>query len=307
MEPEPMKAAAGLSSSRGTGTEVERWLPDNDEATSLAGVEEVEAPPLTMIEPGVKKRQRMEESTSPSASSPSASSAPARKKVTKGWKFWKRPSKREMELAELRRGCAQITGVMGAVQEQLETANNDRDLLRKTLSPLPLAVDGLRRVGDNQRRTHEILEGLQECVNRTAEKDAVFFKAMDRLNDGVSTMDMVVVGMGRTFSSIERNSKASTATLEKLAARIDASDRFMESAFDHLKKTEKQFTNYVDANARRSALVTVTICGLMTLGITMLAYTLSHNPTEMPAIPGEEAGAVMMEGGALSANELEAE
>ena len=261
--------------------EIETLLPDHDGNLDLEGVEEVEAPPLTMIEPGMRKKRAREE----------VAVVSDRKKVTKGWKFWKRPSKRTLEVAELKRGCDEITGVMGAVKEQLETANNDRELLRKTLSPLPLAVDGLRRVGDNQRRTHEILEGLQRCVDRTSEKDAVFFKAMDRLNDGVSTMDMVVVGMGRTFSSIERNSKASSATLEKLASRIDASDRFMESAFDHLKKTEKDFTNYVDGNARRSAIVTVTICGLMTLGITMLAYTLSRNPLVAPEVPVEEAAA----------------
>jgi hypothetical protein len=289
VEPNEPKAMVGMTPSR--MAHVEQAVPrrfDPEIPLGLDGEEEVEAPPLTMIRPGMrKKREEVMQVSRP-------------KTVTKGWKFWKRPSKRTQELMELKKTSAEISGVMGAVRDHLETANNDRELLRKTLSPLPLAVDGLRRVGDNQRRTHEILEGLQRCVERTAEKDAVFFQAMDRLNDGMSTMDMVVVGMGRTFSSIERNSKASSATLEKLAARIDASDRFMESAFDRFQATEKQFTSYVDTSARRSALVTVAICALMTLWITMLAYTLSRPPGGVPVVPIEERQGVPVEGGGVA-------
>lgn len=268
---DPMSAAVGLSSTRFVGRGAEQIIEEPE--ISLDDLEEVEAPPLTMIGPGAEKKE--EEVTR-----------------TKGWKFWQRPSKRSMELSELRKGCEEISGVMGAVRDQLETANEDRQLLRTTLSPLPLAVDGLRRVGDNQRRTHEILEGLQECVERTAQKDTVFFQAMDRLNDGMSNMDMVVVGMGRTFSGIERNSKASTAMLEKLASRIDSSDRFMESAFTKLKESEKDFTDYVDESSRRSAMVTIGVCALMTLGITMLAYTLSNNNTRGPVVPAEPSAVV---------------
>jgi hypothetical protein len=263
--PNPLAAAAGLPSSRlggrqtgGDGVNQEVvLLNDGDDDV-------VEAPPLTMIGPKAER-------------------------PTKDWKFWKRPNKRTQELIKLREGCESISGVMLEVRNHIESANEDRQLLRKTLSPLPLAVDGLRRIGDNQRRTHEILENLNECVERTNEKDAVFFKAMDRLNEGMGTMDMVVVGMGRTFSSIERNSKASTATLDKLAERIDSSDRFMESAFKQMKESEKDFTNFVDANSRRSAIVTVTICALMTLGITMLAYTMSRPAA--PVAPVENVSA----------------
>ena len=259
--PDPLAVAAGLSSSRLGGRQA-RVDGANKEVVLLNGGDDdvVEAPPLTMI-------------------------GPKSEEVTKKWRFWKRPNKRTQELIKLREGCENISGVMSEVRNHIESANEDRQLLRKTLSPLPLAVDGLRRVGDNQRRTHEILENLNECVERTNNKDAVFFKAMDRLNEGMGTMDMVVVGMGRTFSSIERNSKASMATLDKLAERIDSSDRFMESAFKQMKESEKDFTNFVDANSRRSAIVTVTICALMTLGITMLAYTMSR-PAD-PVVPVE--------------------
>lgn len=276
--PDPLAEAAGLPSSR-LGGRQNGGEGMNDEVVLLndGDDEVVEAPPLTMI-------------------------GPKPEKVEKTWKFWRRPNKRTQELIKLREGCENISGVMSEVRDHIQSANEDRQTLRKTLSPLPLAVDGLRRVGDNQRRTHEILENLHECVERTNEKDAVFFKAMDRLNEGMGTMDMVVVGMGRTFSSIERNSKASTATLEKLAQRIDSSDRFMETAFKQMKQSEKDFTNYVDHNARRSAIVTVTICGLMTLGITMLAYTLSRPvaPVVVPAENISEAGMPADKGGKSS-------
>lgn len=295
-------------------------------------VEEVEAPALTMVGPAavaarsggkktpkaLKKPKHLEQTVSKPAAPKSArakraeekrallvesaASAPmAKRKAKKSWKFWKRSDQRMEELQELRKGCEEISGVMGSIRDHLAVAAQDRQIMHKTLSPLPLAVDGLRRVGDNQRRTHEILEGLQGCVERTEQKDAIFFKSMDRLGDAMSTMDMVVVGMGRTFSSIERNSKASTAALEKLAARIDASDRFMETAFSQMKESEKEFTAYVTTNSRRSAMVTITICALMTLGITMLAYTLSQTSTvEMPIlnIPGMVPAATELPSGA---------
>src|SRR6056297_68335 len=177
VEPAESRRAAGLPSTEMVGREFEERGVEPEINLGVDGEEEVEAPPLTMIGPGLRRKQREEERAATHAV------AKPRRKVTKGWKFWKRPSKRTREMMALQRGCDEMTGMMGAVKDELKTANKDREMLRKTLSPLPLAVDGLRRVGDNQRRTHEILEGLQQCVERTAEKDSVFLKAMDHLND----------------------------------------------------------------------------------------------------------------------------
>ena len=93
----------------------------------------------------------------------------------------------------------------------------------------------------------------------------------------------------------------------RLAARIDASDRFMEAAFDRFQETEKQFTTYVDGNAKRSAMVTVTICALMTLGITMLAYTMSRTATPVVPPAPVEAGASAAAGEGVPAGEVPGE
>ena len=53
----------------------------------------------------------------------------------------------------------------------------------------------------------------------------------------------------------------------------------------------------MDGNAKRSAMVTVTICALMTLGITMLAYTMSRTaPPVVPPAPIEAGGAAAAAG-----------
>jgi hypothetical protein len=166
--------------------------------------------------------------------------------------------------------------------------------LNKTLSPLPLAVDGLKRVADGQEQTNVVLKKVGDSLDRAEEKDKVFFKTMDRMGDTMSTMDMTVVGMGKTFSSIERTSKQSVDTMQRLSERLTESDRFLKETFERLRQAEQEYGDYMRTNARRSAMVTMTLCALLTLGIAVLAHTLggaSHNVTVMrPPVPAE-AGA----------------
>ena len=197
------------------------------------------------------------------------------KKEKKGrWKFWKWPSRRSREIEEFRRGYEQIAGMVGSIRDEMVIAKDDRAGLKRSLSPLPVAMAGLKRAGENQEQTIEVLGGVKECLERAEGKDAEFFKTMDRFGDTLSTMDMVVVGMGRTFSSIERTSKQSARSMERLGERLDASDHFLEQAFVRLRETERDFAEHMVVSSKRSAFVTVTVCLLMTVGIAVLAHTL---------------------------------
>ena len=131
---------------------------------------------------------------------------------------------------------------------------------------------------------------VKESLERGEEKDALFFKTMDRFGDTLSTMDRTVLGMGRTFSGIERTGRQSVRSMERLGERMDASDRFLERAFVRLRETEREFAEHMVVSSKRAAFVTVTICLLMTVGIGILAHTLGgaagSRGMDRPAVAG---------------------
>ena len=246
---------------------------------------EVEVPPLKVLKGGVTDRLERDRQEKSGAVQPAV-------KGRRSWRFWKRPSRRSRELEELRKGCDRLAGVMGSIREELVVAKSDRAQMNRTLSPLPVAVKGLQQVGETQARTNKVLGGVKECLERAEEKDAVFFKTMDRVGDTMSHMDMAVVGMGRTFSSVERTSKQSVRTMERLSERLDASDRFLEEAFTRLRDTEQEFAQHMVGSSKRSAFVTVTLCLLLTAGIAFLAHTLGGANPYVTVVRSAPAGVI---------------
>ena len=134
------------------------------------GGRKAEASPLTFADRGVRepaKPVRAEKTVLEKVRTEKKSRAEktrAEKKWT--WKFWARPGRRALELEELRRGCERLEGVMGSIRDEMVSAKSDRAQLNKTLSPLPVAVAGLQRVGETQARTNKVLGGVKECLER---------------------------------------------------------------------------------------------------------------------------------------------
>ncbi|MFP6865442.1 MAG: hypothetical protein VCA35_05830, partial [Roseibacillus sp.] len=102
------------------------------------------------------------------------------------WKFWKRPRKRDQQLETLRQGASEMVGLMRSIRDHLEDEGGARKGLRRSLSPLPLAVESLKSMSESQADTGRVLGELRTTIERRAEKDTLVIKSLNRIGNTMS-------------------------------------------------------------------------------------------------------------------------
>ena len=195
--------------------------------------------------------------------------APPAKVKAAGWKFWKRPSKREQQLAALRQGCDEMVGLMQSMKTTLEQSQQERIGVKASLSPLPVAVASLRTLSKTQEKTGEILEELKTCVEQSAARET-------RVADSLGTFNDTMASVGRTFVGLEKRSDRSIDALQKLTQRVEESDRMFNELYQRLRESEYEFAEQLGRASQRGAFAAVSACALLSLAIIFITVTMNQ-------------------------------
>ncbi|MFM1560201.1 MAG: hypothetical protein ACKJSK_12880 [Roseibacillus sp.] len=205
------------------------------------------------------------------------------------WKFWKRPSKRDQQLETLRQGASEMVGLMRSIRDHLEDESGAREGLRRSLSPLPLAVESLKSMSESQADTGRVLSELRTTIERRAEKDTLVIKSLNRIGNTMSNVDETFSLMDRTLSSMDQSNQRTATTMEKLGERVTDSGRFMSETFARLRDAEREFTDHVTRSSRRSNFAMLAVCSILLLSIFAVAFMFKENRELLSAVQNNGA------------------
>lgn len=212
--------------------------------------------------------------------------------VRSRWKFWRRRSARDEQLAILREGCVEMVGLMRSIRDHLQEERMDRSDLKRSMAPLPLAMESMQRMRENQEQTGMMLGELTSHVARSADTEKLLVGSFDRFADTMVNTNETLGQMSRSLDSSGQASRQSLLALQALGQRLGESDRFVGETVARLSDAEHQFAGLVDTVSRRSAAVTVMLCGLLGISLGALAYSFTEGPrvlVESASLPGEPA------------------
>lgn len=200
------------------------------------------------------------------------------------WKFWKRPSKRDQQLETLRQGACEMVGLMRSIRDHLEVEQGDRDGLRKTLSPLPVAVESLKTMSEHQATTGKVLGELRTTMERRATHDGELLESLNRIGETMSHVDGTFARMDQTLSGIDRSNQRAMATFQQLGERVEGSDRFMNETFARLRDAEREFTDYVTRSSRRGLLAMTSVCCVLMVSVLAVGFMFKENRELLSAV-----------------------
>lgn len=105
----------------------------------------------------------------------------------RGWlTFWRRPSKRDRQIAALQTGYAEMIGLMRTIRTNLEKQTENQTVL---YHHLPDAISGLKAVGEHAQQQTQLLKMMHTQQAASLEHDKKIAGSMDRFNDTLTVMD----------------------------------------------------------------------------------------------------------------------
>lgn len=218
---------------------------------------------------------------------------PVREPAPPRWMFWKRPSKRDQQMDTLRHGAAEMVGLMRSIRDHLEEETADRKGLKQSLSPLPVAVENLKKMSEHQADTGKVLGELRESIDRRSEKDAVMIKSLSRIGNTMSNVEEAFGLMDRTLHGIDRSNQRTVSTMQKLGQRVTDSDRFMNETFERLRDAEREFTEIITKNSRRSSYGMMALCSILMVSVVAVGFMFRENRQLLSAV--QQNGALVVQ------------
>lgn len=239
--------------SEGTKTDESKPIvPDPDEVAELVARKLQSANPIEVLGP-----QREELSV-------------PEKKVSK-WVFWRRPSKRDQELARISEGYFEMIDLVRAIRGQLDSQNENNVILRETLSHLPQAMkgldQGLNRFSKSQQLVGKALGEIHTQMKTYNDKDKRLAVSMDGFND--------------TLKGMDDTSKATMKTFDRVQERIRDSDIRMENLFQNVQNTEEKVSDTMVRLQRNMAVMQYIFLGCLMVVIGVLVFTVIKNNNEL--------------------------
>ena len=198
-------------------------------------------------------------------------------KVSK-WAFWRRPSKRDQQLARISEGYLEMIDLVRAIRGQLESQNENNVILRDTLSHLPDAMkgldQGLERFSKSQQVVGKALGEIHTQMKTYNEKDERLAVSMDGFND--------------TLKGMDDTSKATMKTFDRVQERMRDSDIRMENLFQNVQNTEEKVSDTMVRLQRNMAVMQYIFLGCLMVVIAVLVFTVIKKQDEPNPVPQTE-------------------
>ncbi len=176
------------------------------------------------------------------------------------WAFWRRPSKRDQQLARISEGYVEMVDLVRAMRNQLESQNENNIILRESLAHLPKAVEGLQNFSKSQESVGQALEKVHGQMVRYTEKDE---KLADSMN-----------GFNNTLKGMDDTSKASIKTFDRVQERMRDSDIRMENLFQNVQASEEKVSDTMVRLQRNMAIMQIFFLVCLLGAIGALIFTL---------------------------------
>lgn len=205
------------------------------------------------------------------------------------WRFWKRPRKRDLQLDTLRQGAAEMVSLMRSIRDHLEGEQGEREGIRRSLSPLPLAVESLKSMSENQANTGKVLGELRTTIERRAEKDTVFIKSLNRIGSTMANVEETFSLMDRTLSGMDQSNLQAAKSMENLGERVSESGRFMSETFARLRDAEREFTDHITRSSRRGNFAMMGLCSILLLSVMAVGFMFKENRELLTAVQNNGA------------------
>jgi hypothetical protein len=200
------------------------------------------------------------------------------------WAFWRRPSKRDQQLARVSEGYLEMVDLVRAIRGQLQSQTENNLILRDSLSHLPEAMKGLENFSKSQATVGKALKEIHGQLRNSGAKEQKLVQSMEGFNDSM-------VGFNDTLKGMDGTSKATMKTFDRVQERMRDSDIRMENLFQNVQKSEEKVSDTMVRLQRNMAIMQslFLICFLIVIGV--LVFTLmgtKDNPAPAPAAPPVE-------------------
>lgn len=231
---------------------------DNDQEKKIAALKSPQVEEMEVMESEKK------ESTS------LAQSGASEKPISK-WAFWRRPSKRDQQLARISEGYLEMVDLVRAIRSQLETQNENNLILRDSLAHLPEAMKGLDSFSKSQHTVGEALKEIHGEMQSYSAKDQKLAESMTDFND--------------TLKGIDGTSKATMQTFDRVQERMRDSDIRMENLFQNVQNTEEKVSDTMVRLQRNMAVMQYIFlfCLMIVIGVLVFALAGGKQDKNDPA------------------------
>lgn len=242
-------------------------LPD---AAVVAGLvakgNETEASEMEVVDPEVERERRRE--------------LFALEKPASKWVFWRRPSKRDQQLARVSEGYLEMIDLVRAISGQLQSQTENNLILRDSLSHLPEAMKGLENFSKSQRTVGKALKEIHSQLRNSGAKDQKLLESLVGFNDSM-------VGFNDTLKDMDGTSKATMKTFDRVQERMRDSDIRMENLFQNIQKSEEKVSDTMVRLQRNMAIMQsiFLICLMIVIGVLVFTLMEKDDPAPAPATP----------------------
>lgn len=224
-------------------------------ASEKVGEVENKAEKMEVLPVNERKENSLSESSEPT------------KPVSK-WAFWKRPSRKDEQLARISEGYLEMVDLVRAIRGQLESQNENNIILRDSLSHLPKAMEGFDKFSESQETVGKALQEIHGQLERTSVKD-------DRL---VNSMD----GFNETLQGMDVTNRATMKTFDRVQERMGDSDRRMESLFENVQGTEEKVSDTMVRLQRNMAIMQGIFLFCLMVVLAVLVFFVMKNLESAP-------------------------
>lgn len=242
-------------------------LPD---AAVVAGLvakgNETEASEMEVVDPEVERERRRE--------------LFALEKPASKWVFWRRPSKRDQQLARVSEGYLEMIDLVRAISGQLQSQTENNLILRDSLSHLPEAMKGLENFSKSQRTVGKALKEIHSQLRNSGAKDQKLLESLVGFNGSM-------VGFNDTLKDMDGTSKATMKTFDRVQERMRDSDIRMENLFQNIQKSEEKVSDTMVRLQRNMAIMQsiFLICLMIVIGVLVFTLMEKDDPAPAPAAP----------------------
>lgn len=192
------------------------------------------------------------------------------------WAFWKRPSKRDRQLARMSEGYLEMVDLVRSIRGQLDSQSDNNMILRESLVHLPQAIkgldQGLEQFSKSQQVVGQTLGQIHTQLKFSNEKD-------DRLSVSMN-------GMNHTLKGMDDTNKATIETFDRVQERMKDSDLRMEDFFQNVHNTEEKMGETMLRLQRNMAVMHYIFLGCLIAVFGVLVFTVIMKKEE-PTPPSQ--------------------
>ena len=162
---------------------------------------------------------------------------PEKTKAVSKWAFWKRPSRRDEQLARISDGYVEMVDLVRAISGQLESQNENNIILRDSLAHLPEAMKGLDKFNESQVKVGAALQEIHGQMERVGARDDKLVDSMDGFNSTLQGMDVTNRETMKTFDQVQERMGESDSRLETLVGNVQETEVKVSDTMVKLQKS----------------------------------------------------------------------